>query len=105
MIGDVIRGVIGFQGLLMSDDLSMNALQGTLRERAQASIEAGCDMLLHCNGKLAEMEEVAAAAPILAGEALRRADRARAARHAPRSFDEAAARTQFASMMAGATVA
>ncbi len=105
MIGDVIRGVIGFQGLLMSDDLSMNALQGTLRERAQASIAAGCDMLLHCNGNLAEMEEVASASPLLAGEALVRADRARAARHAPRPFDEAAARTQFATMMAGAPVA
>lgn len=104
MIGDVIRGVIGFQGLLMSDDLSMNALQGTLRERAQASIKAGCDMLLHCNGNLAEMEEVASAAPLLAGEAKSRADRARAARRAPRPFDEAAARTQFATMMAGASV-
>jgi beta-N-acetylhexosaminidase len=105
MIDDVIRGEIGFQGLLMSDDLSMNALQGTLRERAQASIKAGCDMLLHCNGNLAEMEEVASASPLLAGEALLRAKRARAARHAPRAFDEAAARTQFATMMAGATVA
>lgn len=105
MIGDVIRGVIGFQGLLMSDDLSMNALQGTLRERAQASIAAGCDMLLHCNGKLAEMEEVASAAPPLSGEAQQRADRARAARHAPRPFDEARARAQFDTMMAGASVA
>ncbi len=86
----------------MSDDLSMNALQGTLRERAQASIKAGCDMLLHCNGNLAEMEEVASASPHLSGEALSRAKRARAARHAPRAFDEAAARTQFATMMAGA---
>src|SRR6478735_11106610 len=59
MIDDVIRGVIGFQNLLMSDDLSMNALHGTLKERAQASIAAGCDMLLHCNGNLSEMEEVA----------------------------------------------
>jgi beta-N-acetylhexosaminidase len=55
----VIRGVIGFQGLLMSDDVSMNALAGSIAERTRADRRAGCDMVLHCNGKLDEMREVA----------------------------------------------
>ena len=60
MINQVIRGVIGFQGLLMSDDVSMNALAGTIAERTRAIVNAGCDMVLHCNGKLDEMRDVAA---------------------------------------------
>src|ERR1700761_1948476 len=58
IIAQVIRGAIGFQGLLMSDDVSMNALAGTIAERTRASLTAGCDMVLHCNGKLAEMRGV-----------------------------------------------
>jgi len=73
VVRDVIRGAIGFQGLLMSDDLSMQALSGTLRERAAAALRAGCDIGLHCNGILAEMEQVADAVPVLAGAARRRA--------------------------------
>jgi beta-N-acetylhexosaminidase len=71
MLGQVIRGSIGFEGLLMSDDISMGALSGSLAERSRAAVHAGCDVVLHCNGKLAEMEEVAAAVPVLAGEATR----------------------------------
>ena len=59
IIEQVIRGVIGFQGLLMSDDVSMNALAGSIAERTRAIFAAGCDMVLHCNGKLDEMREVA----------------------------------------------
>ena len=59
IIEQVIRGVIGFQGLLMSDDVSMNALAGSIAERTRAIFAAGCDMVLHCNGKLEEMREVA----------------------------------------------
>src|SRR3954452_22038339 len=55
MVHEVIRGTIGFDGLLMSDDISMNALSGTLGERSRAALAAGCDMVLHCNGKLDEM--------------------------------------------------
>ena len=55
MIADVIRGVIGFDGLLISDDLCMRALAGTPGERARAALAAGCDVVLHCNGDLAEM--------------------------------------------------
>src|ERR1700689_992039 len=73
IIGQVIRGFIGFDGLLMSDDLSMGALSGSLAERTHAARAAGCDLALHCNGTLREMEAVAATAPELAGPAVRRA--------------------------------
>jgi beta-N-acetylhexosaminidase len=80
IIRQVIRGVIGFQGLLMSDDVSMNALAGSIAERTRAIVAAGCDMVLHCNGKLDEMREVARETPELSGRALERARRALAAR-------------------------
>ena len=70
---DVIRQVIGFDGLLVCDDLSMNALSGAIGKRARASLKAGCDVLLHCNGAMAQMNEVVKAAPKLRGEPLRRA--------------------------------
>ena len=95
IVSQVIRGTIGFQGLLMSDDVSMNALQGTIAERARASLAAGCDVVLHCNGKLDEMREVADEAPLLAGEALVRADRALASRKAAQPFDRVAARAEL----------
>lgn len=95
IISQVIRGTIGFQGLLMSDDVSMNALQGSIAERTRASFAAGCDVVLHCNGKLDEMAEVASEAPMLAGEALARADRALASRKQPQPFDRAAARLEL----------
>src|SRR5262249_59886527 len=83
IISQVIRGFIGFDGLLMSDDLSMGALSGSLAERARAALAAGCDVALHCNGDLAELDAVAGAAPDLAGASARRADAALAARRAP----------------------
>ncbi|MDB5627810.1 MAG: putative sugar hydrolase/Beta-N-acetylhexosaminidase, partial [Tardiphaga sp.] len=95
IIDQVIRGTIGFQGLLMSDDVSMNALDGSIAERTRAIVAAGCDMVLHCNGKLDEMRAVAAETPILAGEALARADRALAARKAPAAFDRVVARAEL----------
>jgi beta-N-acetylhexosaminidase len=73
VIGEVIRGRIGFSGLLMSDDLNMKALSGSLGARAAAALNAGCDVVLHCSGDLAEMEEVAAAVPLLEGAAAERA--------------------------------
>jgi beta-N-acetylhexosaminidase len=99
IIGQVIRGVIGFQGLLMSDDVSMNALAGSIPERTRAIIAAGCDMVLHCNGKLGEMQEVARETPELSGEALARAGRALAARRAPQPFDRKAARTELEALI------
>lgn len=72
VISNVIRVELGFDGLLISDDLSMQALQGGLGGRAAAAIAAGCDLALHCNGDLGEMEAVAAAVPDLEDEAAER---------------------------------
>jgi beta-N-acetylhexosaminidase len=102
MVRQVIRESIGFTGLLMSDDISMGALSGSLAERSRASISAGCDVVLHCNGKLAEMEEVASTVPVLTGDAKRRADAALALRAAPEEFDIGAARQMFARMIGSA---
>jgi beta-N-acetylhexosaminidase len=95
IIHQVIRGVIGFQGLLMSDDVSMNALSGSIAERTRAIFAAGCDVVLHCNGKLDEMREVARETPELSGKPLKRAMRALASRMAPQAFDRAAARAEL----------
>jgi beta-N-acetylhexosaminidase len=95
IIEQVIRGVIGFQGLLMSDDVSMNALAGSIAERTRAIFAGGCDMVLHCNGKLGEMREVAAATPELSGKAMERAKAALASRKAPQAFDRQAARVEL----------
>ncbi|NDB67898.1 MAG: beta-N-acetylhexosaminidase [Methylocystaceae bacterium] len=73
IVQDIIRGVIGFEGLLMTDDLSMKALSGDFRDRAEKAIHAGCDMVLHCNGDLLESRRVAEGSPILAGESAQRA--------------------------------
>ncbi len=102
IVQEVIRNWIGFKGLLMSDDISMGALSGSLRERTRAAMAAGCDMALHCNGKLDEMREVAAESPVLAGEAARRAEAALASRRPAKDIDLAAARAEFAAMMAEA---
>ena len=99
IIGEVIRGFIGFDGLLMGDDVSMGALSGTIAERSRASLAAGCDLVLHCNGKIDEMRAVASEAPELSGDAKRRADAALAVRKSPAGIDLAAARSEFAAMM------
>ena len=99
----VIRGAIGFDGLLMSDDLSMRALAGSLRSRAEAVISAGSDLALHCNGNLAEMREVVEGVPVLAGQALQRLERARSALRCSRALDVAEA--EAALDLALATVA
>jgi len=101
MVREVIRGFIGFQGLLMSDDISMGALSGTLAARSQAALAAGCDVVLHCNGDLREMTQVASVVPELSGEALARADAALVARSAPEEFDAEAARKVFMQMVEG----
>jgi beta-N-acetylhexosaminidase len=105
MVREVIRGFIGFHGLLMSDDISMNALSGTLAERSRAALGAGCDVVLHCNGDLKEMAEVAGATPMLAGAAQQRADAALASRVMPQEFDVEAARKSFTRMLAGGVTA
>jgi beta-N-acetylhexosaminidase len=99
IVNQVIRGVIGFQGLLMSDDVSMNALSGSIAERTRAIFAAGCDMVLHCNGKLDEMREVAAETPELTGLALDRARRAQASRKPAQSLDRDAARDELDTLL------
>jgi beta-N-acetylhexosaminidase len=91
IIKSVIREKIGFRGLLITDDLSMKALSGTLTEKCAQALSAGCDMLLHCNGILDEMREVAAAAGDLKGKALRRAKSALKSARKPQAFDKKAA--------------
>ncbi len=105
IIEQVIRGVIGFQGLLMSDDVSMNALSGSIAERTRAIFAAGCDVVLHCNGKLDEMREVVGETPELTGKALQRAKAALASRRAPQPFDRAAARIELDALITRAGTA
>jgi beta-N-acetylhexosaminidase len=98
IIAEVIRGLIGFDGALMSDDIGMGALRGTMAERTRAAIVAGCDLVLHCSGDLAEMQAVASAAPRLEGRAAERAAAALTARPRPAAIDLAAARREFAAL-------
>jgi beta-N-acetylhexosaminidase len=100
VVEDIIRGLIGFDGLLMTDDLSMKALSGNFRERAERAIGAGCDMVLHCNGDLAEAVPVAEGAPVLSGKALERAETALACVRSVASFDVAASLAEFETAMA-----
>jgi beta-N-acetylhexosaminidase len=99
VIEEIIRGYIGFDGLLMSDDSSMNALKGTLGERARAISENGCDIVLHCNGKMEEMLEVVEAARPLEGKSRERARRVEAAFGRVDGADEASVRAEFASLL------
>ncbi|HEX8640926.1 MAG TPA: glycoside hydrolase family 3 N-terminal domain-containing protein, partial [Allosphingosinicella sp.] len=78
VIAEIIRGEIGFEGLLISDDLTMEALSGTPAERARAVIAAGCDVALHGSGELRDSEAVAAAAGEMSEAALARLERAMA---------------------------
>ncbi|MEP7032328.1 MAG: hypothetical protein ABI830_15440, partial [Pseudolabrys sp.] len=82
-------------------DVSMGALSGTLAERSHAALRAGCDVVLHCNGDLAEMTAVAGATPALSGDAARRAALALAMRNGGEAFDIAAARAIFTKMLGG----
>lgn len=102
MIDEVIRGSIGFDGLLMSDDLSMHALTGSFRERTEAAFTAGIDVALHCNGEIAEMRGVVEGTPHLSGDALRRADAALALLRPACDLDLAEARAAFAKALAQA---
>ena len=77
---DMIRAELGFDGLLMTDDLGMKALTGPMSERGARALQAGCDVVLHCSGDMAEMQELAPAVPALADKALARAMRAETAR-------------------------
>ncbi len=95
-----IRGRIGFDGLLMSDDVSMHALSGDYADRAAAVYAAGCDIVLHCNGRTEEMRKIGGAAPALGGQSRERAARALQKRHRPDPFDAAAAREEYRALLA-----
>ncbi len=102
VVRDVIRGEIGFDGLLMSDDLSMKALDGPLIVRAKAALFAGCDVVLHCNGDMDEMKDVASGTGILEGESLRRAEHALSLLQPPRMpFDPDVAEARVAALLEG----
>ena len=100
MIG-LIRDEVGFDGLLMTDDISMNALPGGLAERCSASLSAGCDAVLHCNGDMAEMETVAAVVGEFSGRSAERAERALAGRPAPDGVDIASAEAELGALLKG----
>jgi beta-N-acetylhexosaminidase len=105
VIDDVIRGEIGFEGLLMGDDLSMEALDGSIDQRGLASIAAGCDVVLHCNGKFDEMQAVAAALPALTSEGLGRWQRASAIiEEQSDTFSEAVENPELLAVLADMTV-
>jgi beta-N-acetylhexosaminidase len=95
---ELIRREIGFSGLLMTDDLSMQALRGGFAERAARALAAGCDIVLHCNGQASEMAELATAVPELAGAALARAEAALALRRPAGGEDESALEAEFAAL-------
>ncbi len=99
----LIREELGFEGLMLSDDLSMGALSGTLAARARASLAAGCDLVLHCNGVRDEMEALAASVRPLEGGALARAERALAWRRPALPIDIDAAEAEFHALMQGRT--
>ena len=100
MIKKIIRRDIGFDGLLMSDDLSMKALGGSFNSRTESCFKAGIDVVLHCNGDLKEMQEVADATPKLSGKAKARAKAALARiSHTPEPFDVKYARAELAKAM------
>ena len=115
IIHDVIRRDIGFDGLLMTDDLGMKALGGDLASRATRALEAGCDVILHCSGLdawgkvlrdpgqvLREMSEVADVCPQLSGEQLRRANAAQAATGHVKPFDKAEGRARLEKLLSEA---
>jgi beta-N-acetylhexosaminidase len=106
VVTEVIRGEIGFDGVLVSDDLSMRALGGDLGERTRQALAAGCDLALHCNGDPGEMEEVIAAArPIspLTAARLRRGEAMRLG-SAVNGFNRAEAEAKFDALLAGARI-
>lgn len=103
VIEDVIRGEIGFDGIVISDDLSMGALKGSFEERARTALTAGCDILLHCNGAMAEMEALAVAADEIGGTTTARLARSLEALDISASFDAEDARREFIDLLAPVT--
>ena len=97
----MIREDIGFDNLIMTDDISMEALSGTVPERARASLDAGCDIALHCNGDMAEMEGVADICGAMTDTMAQRATRALTYRKTPTDIDISALEAEFRTLIAG----
>jgi len=103
VIGDIIRGELGFDGVLTSDAIDMRALSGSHPERARLSLEAGCDVVMHCNQSLELRRAVAEVVPELAGGALRRVEAAAARRIRPApEFDRPSALARLDGLIAKA---
>ena len=103
VIKGVLRNEFGFSGVIMSDDLSMQALDGGMTLRARQSLSAGCDVVLHCNGDMAEMKSVAAGVQALSGLAARRAEAALARIPGrPEPLDRQDAERRFDALLASA---
>jgi beta-N-acetylhexosaminidase len=101
VIDEVIRGEIGLDGLLLSDDLSMRALGGSFAERTMGALDAGCDVVLHCNGDRAEMREIAEAARPLSAAGCARLERAQRRRGTAQPIDRPALEAHFDALLAG----
>jgi beta-N-acetylhexosaminidase len=99
VVREVIRDWLGFSGLLMTDDISMGALSGSLAERSRAALAAGCELVLHCTGELDEMQVVAANVPMLEGEAAARAERALARRGRPGTRETQGLRAEWETLV------
>ncbi len=94
-----IRQHIGFTGLLLSDDISMQALKGPIEKRAADAIKAGCDVILHCNGKIEEMRNIAQILPPISNISLQRAEQAIAQLRPPKPIAINAAETELQSLL------
>lgn len=101
IVGDVIRGEIGFEGVLISDDLSMRALDGAMAERVGRALAAGCDLVLHCSGERREMDEAAAAARPISPATAARLARGTALRRPPSRFERGVAEARFDMLLRG----
>ena len=99
IMNKIIRQNIGFDGLLMTDDISMKALSGSLSSRASASLKAGCDVVLHCNGRMEDMIEIMTEIPVLSSKSQLRAKNAKNLRCEPNNFDFNASLRTFVSLM------
>lgn len=101
VVQEIMRGELGFDGLIMTDDISMKALSGSFAQKSRAAIRAGVDLVLHCHGIMEEMVAVAGAVPAMTGARARRATMALARiRHAPEPLESEAARARIAAALA-----
>ena len=101
VIEKIVRGYIGYDGLLISDDLSMQALSGGIQERAREALDAGCDLVLHCNGMMDEMASVVAGAENMTNKACERWSRATQLLPAAEDFNLQDTLSQLNDLMVG----